>query len=487
MVERSGIDPHLFVVLGATGDLMHRKLLPALFHVCADEALRDRVALLGAARAPLDDAGFRASAQASLTAAGVAPDDQRRGWAEDRVHYQRLDPAAGTGYPALAKRITTLEASYHLPGHRVFYLALPVDAVPAALQGLGAAGLANGPGWTRVVIEKPFGHDLSSAEALNRAVHASFDESQVYRIDHYLGKETVQNLLVFRFANTLFESLWSRDRVDVVEITVAESLGVEERSGYYESSGALRDMVQNHLTQILTLTAMEVPAVLTADAVRNEKVKVLQAIPPVRAEDAVLAQYGPGAIDGQSVRAYRSEDGVSPSSTTETFAALALRVNNWRWQGVPFLLRTGKRLGSKSTRIVVSFRRPPVSFFPTTDPSEMRPNTLTITVQPDEGFELSFELKPPGHALGMQTHRMHFRYAEAFGPLADAYQTLLTDLMRGDQTLFVRADEVEAAWKVYDGLLAQRPSLRTYPAGSAGPAEADALASRVGYSWSTDA
>jgi glucose-6-phosphate 1-dehydrogenase len=484
MVEGTGIEPHLFVVLGATGDLAHRKLLPALFHVVADAGLRERIALLGVARAPLDDEAFRQATRKALADAGIAPGTPAGAWDDSRLHYQRLDPADGFDFAALARRIAEVETAHRLPGNRVFYLALPVDAVGAALAGLGAAGLAGAPGWTRVVIEKPFGHDFDSARSLNAAAHRWFDEGQIYRIDHYLGKETVQNLLVFRFANTLFESLWNRDRIDGVEITVAESLGVEERADYYEGAGALRDMVQNHLTQLLTLTTMEVPAVLDADAVRNEKVKVLQSVSPLRPEEAVFGQYSAGTVDGVPAKAYRSEDGVAPTSTTETYVALHLQIANWRWQGVPFLLRTGKRLGEKSTRIVVSFRRPPVAFFPTTDPSEMRANTLTITLQPDEGFELSFELKPPGHTLGMQTHRMHFRYAEAFGPLEDAYHTLLTDLMRGDQTLFVRSDEVEAAWRLYSPLLEHRPAVIEYPAGSDGPADADALAGRVGGHWS---
>ncbi len=486
MVERAGIPPHLFVVLGATGDLMRRKLLPALFQVSADDALRDKVVLLGAARAPLDDEKFRSLVDDAITDAGVPADDQRRSWADERVHYQRLDPAHGLSFRDLAARVTDLERSHGLPGNRIFYLAVPLDAVDPMVRGLGEAGLGQGPGWTRLVVEKPFGRDLPSAETLNRTLHGVFDESQIYRIDHYLGKETVQNLLVFRFANTLFESLWNRDRIDCVEITVAESLGVEERSGYYESAGALRDMVQNHLTQLLTLTAMEVPAVLSPDAVRNEKVKVLQAIAPPGPDNIVLGQYGAGTVDGAAVRGYRQEDGVAPDSTIETYVAMKLEVQNWRWTGVPFLLRTGKRLASKSTRIVVSFRRPPVAFFPTTEPAELRPNTLTITVQPDEGFDLSFEIKSPGHDLIMKTHKMHFRYAEAFGPLADAYQTLLTDLMRGDPTLFVRADEVEAAWRLYTPLLDHRPETEIYPAGSAGPAQADALAGRFGYRWSVD-
>ena len=485
MVQRSGILPHLVVVLGATGNLMQHKLLPALFHVSADETLRDRVVLLGVARAPLDDRSFRQQVHGSLTAAGIAPDDQRRSWADERVHFQRLWPANEGGFEKLAERVRELERTHGLPGNRIFYLAIPLDAVGEAVAQLGASGLTRTPGFARLVVEKPFGRDLASAEALNRAIHEVFDESQVYRIDHYLGKETVQNLLVFRFANTLFESLWNRDRVDAVEITVAEQVGVEERAGYYAEAGAVRDMVQNHLTQLLTLVAMEVPATLEPDAVRNEKVKVLHAVRRLEPDDVVLGQYGPGVVDGQHVKGYREEDGVAPDSMTETYAALRLTVANWRWMGVPFLLRTGKRLRAKSTRIVVSFHRPPVSFFPG-EPDGLRPNRLTITLQPDEGFDLTFELKPPGHELTMQTHRMHFRYAEAFGPLADAYQTLLADIMRGDPTLFVRADEVEAAWRIYSPLIERPPPLRVYAAGSAGPAEADRLAQAAGVDWSTD-
>jgi len=485
MVHRSGIPPQLFVVVGATGDLMQRKLLPALFHVSADEMLRDKVALLGVARAPIDDAAFRERVQSSLTSAGVAEDDRRRAWASDRVHYHQLAPPGEAGYQSLADRIRAIESALALPGNRVFYMAVPLSAVGDAVRELGAVGLNHAPGFTRLVIEKPFGQDLASAEELNRSIHAVFPEPNVYRIDHYLGKETVQGLFVFRFANSLFESLWDRDHIDSVEITVAEQLGVEERADYYEGAGTVRDMVQNHLTQLLTLVAMEPPSRLDPDSVRNEKVKVLHAVRRPDADDIVLGQYGPGTMNGARVRGYREEDGVAPDSSTETYAALRLTIANWRWMGVPFLLRSGKRLAAKSTRIVVSFRRPPVTFF-AGEPEDLRPNILTITVQPDEGFDLTFELKPPGHRLEMQTHRMHFRYGESFGPLADAYQTLLADIMRGDQTLFVRADEVEAAWEIYSALMEHRPEVHPYPAGTEGPAEAERLATSVGARWSIE-
>jgi glucose-6-phosphate 1-dehydrogenase len=479
------IDRHLFVVFGATGDLMRRKLLPSLYQVT--KALDERAPtfqLLGSARQGLDDNGYRRLATEALVASGVAPAREARRWVAARVHFASLGDAAPADYLRLKERIEQVEAAATLPGHRVFYLALPAGAIAPVVRSLGTAGLSRGPGWTRLVVEKPFGTDLPSARALNRELHAEFDERSIYRIDHYLGKETVQNLLVFRFANMLFESVWSRDRISHVEITVAEQLGVEDRATYYDHAGALRDMVQSHLTQLLTLTAMEVPASLDADDVRNEKVKVLSSIQPIRPGDVVRGQYTQGTNGRTRLRGYRAEPGVRRSSKTETFVALRLRLNSWRWQGVPFFLRTGKRLPEKRTDIVVHFRRPPVWFFPGRAPQEISANTLTITVQPHEGFELAFEIKRPGHAIELETHRLHFLYAEAFGPLADAYQTLLIDLMRGDPTLFVRADEVEAAWRVYAGILERPPPLYSYPAGSWGPREAERLPEELGHRWS---
>ncbi|HEV2165835.1 MAG TPA: glucose-6-phosphate dehydrogenase, partial [Thermoplasmata archaeon] len=304
-----------------------------------------------------------------------------------------------------------------------------------------------------------------------------------YRIDHYLGKETVQNLLAFRFANMLFESVWNRDRVDHVEITVAEELGLENRAAYYDRTGALRDMVQSHLAQLLTLAAMEVPTNLEADQVRNEKVKVLRSLQPIRPTDAVYGQYSSGTQDGATVPAYREEPGVRSRSRTETFVALRLRVNSWRWQGIPFYLRTGKRLATKLTRIVVRFRQPPVWFFGDAGTPDIHANTLSITLQPDEGFELRFEIKRPGHAITLEPHQLHFRYSEAFGPLSDGYQTLILDVLRGDQTLFVRADEVEESWRVFGPLLRRPPRIRHYGVGSWGPKAAEELLTSDGHEW----
>ncbi|MGB6231869.1 MAG: glucose-6-phosphate dehydrogenase, partial [Candidatus Acidiferrales bacterium] len=338
-------------------------------------------------------------------------------------------------------------------------------------------------GWVRLVIEKPFGRDLASAQALNKVVHENFEEKQVYRIDHYLGKETVQNLLVFRFANSLFEPQWNRDRIESVEITVAESLGVEHRAGYYEGAGALRDMIQNHLTQLATLTAMEVPEAFRADAIRREKVKVLHSVLPIRLEDVVLGQYAAGEIDGEDVAAYRDEPGVAKDSQTETFVALRLEIENWRWHGVPFFLRTGKRLPKRASQIVVNFRRPPVWIFKPFDGDTIQSNSLVIAIQPDEGFDLYFEIKAPGPGVRIQQSDLRFRYSDLFPPLPEAYETLLLDVLQGDMTLFVSDDWVEASWRLYTPLLENKPKVVPYAAGSWGPAEADALLKDLGRTW----
>jgi glucose-6-phosphate 1-dehydrogenase len=470
------VDPHLLVVLGATSDLMRRKLLPAIYRLRTGGTVPGPLIILGVSRqAGLTEESFRALTAEALAAEGVGL-AAAGPWCGKCLYFQSLGAGAPEDFQALAARIRTLEQEHRLPGNRVFYLAMPPNAFQATIVGLGQAGLNQTPGWIRLVVEKPFGRDLDSATALNEQVHHYFDESQVYRIDHYLGKETVRNLLIFRFANAIFEPLWHRNLVKSVQITVAESLGVGGRAGYYDQAGALRDMVQNHLTQLLTLTAMEVPVAFDAESIRTEKAKILRAIPPVRPSDVIYGQYDRGAVNGQAAPGYREEPGVSPDSPTETFVAMKLSIENWRWQGVPFYLVTGKRLPRRFTQIAVTFRCPPVRVFDSHCAGACSPNVLVFTVQPDEGFDLHFEVKAPGEPLQLKTQRLRYRYAEGFAPLPDAYDTLLLDVMAGDQTLFVRADEVEWAWRLYAPALDPPPSLvRPYPAGAWGPAEAAAF------------
>jgi glucose-6-phosphate 1-dehydrogenase len=467
---------HLFVIFGATGDLTARKLLPALYHLVGE---RPDTVVLGAAGSDLDDERFRERARRSLAAAGHT--DASR-WCDERVHYQRI--GRDGRLEGLAARIADIERQHGLPGHRVFYLAMPPGAFPATIEGLGGAGLNTGPGWTRLVIEKPFGHDLDSARALNDAVHTHFDESQVYRIDHYLGKETVRNLLVFRFANPLFEGSWNRDRIERVEITVAEALDVGARGRYYDHAGAVRDMVQSHLMQVLCLIAMEAPTSMDADAVRAEKVKVLHAIRNIDPGDVVLGQYE-AANDGSNA-AYRTLDGVEPDSTTPTYAAVRLLVDTWRWQGVPFYLRTGKAMARRITEIVVTFRPPPVCLFHGQPDTCMdHGDVLRLTLQPDEGFSLEIEVKEPGDQRGVRTIPLRFEYAEQFGPIPDAYETLLRDVIEGDQTLFVRGDWVEESWRLFTPLVTSRLPVLPYPAGTWGPVEAARLLGPDADGWAT--
>ena len=475
-------DPALCCIFGGTGDLSRRKILPALYRLYTGGAA-DTVYVLGVTRSgELDDAAFRDIGREALVTAGVPADAAGR-WTDARLYYHAIGEGSSGDFEALAARIAGIEARHQLPGNRVFYLALPPAGFAPTIVGLTAAGLSEAPGFCRLVVEKPFGRDLESARGLNRTIHEGWDEGQVFRIDHYLGKETVQNLLVFRFANAMFESLWNRDHVASVQITVAEELGVETRAGYYDSAGALRDMIQNHLTQLLSLVAMDPPAVLTADAIRAEKVKALTSIRPIARERVVRAQYAGGALEGTKVAGYLEEPGVRPGSTTETFVALRVEVDSWRWQGVPFLLRTGKRLPRRLTEIVVNFREPPVSLFEPYDACHLQSDTLVLRLQPDEGFALYFDVKTPGPSFRLARQPLHFDYAEAFGPLPEAYETLLLDVLEGDQTLFVHADEVEASWALYTPLLDGTSPPARYPAGSWGPDEADTLAGEGALRW----
>jgi glucose-6-phosphate 1-dehydrogenase len=479
-------EPLLFVVFGATGDLMQRKLLLALYHLHQQGKLPAGSAIVGVARHPLDDAAFRGRCLASLVEEKAGTADEVGPFCEARLFYYSLGTDTPDAYRGLGSRLARLEEERGLAGNRILYLALPLEAVSPTLEKVGMAGLNHSPGWTRVVIEKPFGRDLASAQALNVLVHQYFEESQVYRIDHYLGKETVQNLLVFRLANAFVESDWNRDRVERVEVVVDESLGVGERAEYYESSGALRDMIQNHVTQVLALVAMEPPARRNVEAIRDEKVKVLRSAEPIAPGDVVRGQYTRGTVDGKSVPGYRETTGVSPTSDTETFIALRLKFTNWRWQNVPFFLRTGKRLPAKSSRVVVTFRAPPVSFFQEEAEYEHNPDQVTILLQPEEGVEIAFEIKVPGREMRVQTHRMKFHYSDVFGPLPDGYETLVYDVMLGETNLFVRADEVEESWRLYSRVLENPPPVVPYSAGSAGPEEANRLTEEWGHRWSAD-
>ncbi len=479
------VDRHVFVIFGGTGDLARRKLIPSLYRLITENDVADRCILLGVASGDLDDDTYRAWAREALEDAGL-DDLDLESWCDDNVHYQRLAREAPS-YDEVRRRIETIEADHELPGNRAFYLALPPPVFPTAITGLGEAGLSESPGWTRLVIEKPIGTDLESARELNSVVHDFFDETQVYRIDHYLGKETVQNLLSFRFANPMFESVWTRDRVESIEITVAEDLGVGTRAGYYESAGALRDMVQNHLTQVLALVAMEPPISFDADQIRTEKVKVIEAIAPIRRENVVFGQYDAGEIDGTAVPGYLQEDGVAADSRTPTFVGLKLEVDTWRWRGVPFYLRTGKRLPKRLTQIAVTFQRPPLCIFHGhRDSCVVDPNVLLITLQPDEGFTLSFNVKAPGETFALDSQLLSFSHSDVYGRFPDAYQTLILDVIEGDQTLFVRSDEVDASWRLYDPLLDHHPELFPYAAGTWGPAVLDQDLALGGKAWTGD-
>ncbi len=478
-------DPSVFIIFGATGDLAKRKILPALWQLFSQGATAAGCAIIGTSRdATIDDAKYRDIVVDAVASAHKAADAGKlRAWADKWVFFQPADRDLNP----LKARIEEVEKSLGLPGNRAFYLSLPPAVFPPTVEHLGEIGLNRGPAgtWTRIIIEKPFGRDLATARALNELVHRNFDEHQVYRIDHYLGKETVQNLLVFRFANAMFESVWDRDHVESVMITVAEELGLESRASYYETAGALRDMVQSHLTQLLTLVAMEVPAAMDADSIRAEKLKVIRSVRPLSAEDAVLGQYEAGDVNGTPVPSYREEPGVAPDSRTDTFAALKLNVENWRWQGVPFYLRTGKRLPKRLTEIEIKFRRAPVWMFrgqasqQDAPGAELHRNTLLVTLQPDEGFSLYFDVKAPGDPFRIKRLPLHFNYAEAFAGSPEAYETLMRDVLVGDQTLFVHAAEVEASWALYAPLLDGRRAVYPYAAGTWGPAEAAHLTSHT--------
>jgi glucose-6-phosphate 1-dehydrogenase len=488
-------DPSILVLFGATGDLAHRKVMPALYQLWRTNLLPHEFVLVAIGRRPYDSASFRAEIRKSLEKyARLLPLDEAA-WKSfsERIEYRRLDFEEADGFDRLATYLDDLDEDRGTRGNRLFYLATQPSQFAEIVGQLGRVGLdheKHDGGWRRVVIEKPFGHDLASATKLNREVGKVFRESQVYRIDHYLGKETVRNLLVFRFANSLFEPIWNRRYVDHVQITVAESLGIENRGAFYEETGAMRDVVQNHLLQLLSLVAMEPPATFHADALRDEKVKVLRAITTDAAEarDVVRGQYGPGWVAGAQVPGYREETDVDSESETETFVAAKLLIDDWRWSGVPFYIRTGKRLPKRSTEIAIQFREVPHKLFAhsATDPD---PNLLTIRIQPDEGIMLRFGAKVPGLGLDVRSVTMDFTYGSAFSvDSPDAYETLILDALQGDASLFTRADEVEHAWAIVDPVIgswaeSSAPSFPNYEAGTWGPEASDALLARDGRRW----
>jgi glucose-6-phosphate 1-dehydrogenase len=484
------------VIFGAAGDLAWRKLVPALFDLYLDDLLPDAFAIIGVDGKDITVDDWRTRLESGVKQFARHHNVGSGKWKDFAVHLVDCltgDFMSADTFNTLAKKLKEQDGKLGDQVEHVFYLATPPTIVEDIVHNLGKAGLTKDVQRSRMVFEKPFGHDQESAHELNQSLLQTLEESQIYRIDHFLGKETVQNILAFRFANALFEPTWDRRYIDHVQITVAETLGVEHRGEYYDHAGALRDMIQNHLMQILSLIAMEPPVAFTADEIRARKVDVLRAIRPIPADNlhrfAARGQYGSGWLEGEKVPAYRDEPDTDPESGTETFAALKLFIDNWRWQDVPFYMRTGKRMAEGISRVIIQFRPVPHQSFPASAAIDWQPNRLEIDIQPDEGISLRFLAKQPGVTLRLSPKDMNFRYSEAFKTeTPEAYETLLLDVMQGDATLFMRADQVECAWQVVDPVLEVWSSVEAndfpnYPSGSWGPESAEALIAQDGRSW----
>jgi glucose-6-phosphate 1-dehydrogenase len=489
--------PCVVVIFGANGDLTKRKLMPALYRLAYEGRLAPGFAVIGISRTVMTDDDFRARMHDSVSKFledSPFDEDLWRSFAQG-LSYLPGDVGDSVLYRQIGKSLEEIEKEHETAGNVLFYLSTQPSQYAGIAEGLGAAGLAKGAGWRRIIIEKPFGHDLASAQDLNTRLQSHFQEEQIYRIDHYLGKETVQNIMAFRFGNGIFEPLWNRRYIDHVQITAAESIGVEGRGAYYQEAGALRDMIQNHLSQVMATIAMEPSATFSSDAVRDERAKLLRSVhilkPEEVADNAVAGQYGPGRVGGQPVAGFRQEPGVSPDSTTNTYAAVTFLVDNWRWAGVPFYIRTGKYMPKRVTEIAIQFRSAPLSVFRSSDgPGESAPNLLILRIQPEEGISLKFVSKRPGAGMTLRPVSMDFNYGTSFGERSpSAYETLLLDAIIGDATLYTRQDMVEASWRavqpILDGWSTQNFSFPNYAAGTWGPTAADQMLARRGHVWRT--
>ena len=486
-------EPCIVVIFGASGDLTKRKLLPALYHLDQSNLLPKDFGVVGVARRDLSKTFAADMKDGIVKGGGVEESEEKLQTFIDRIDYFATEFDSDEGFDTLKAHLAELDTKFKTKGNRLFYLAVAPEFFADITQRLGKHGMTgeDGQGWVRVIIEKPFGHDLESAKELNAEINSVLHEDQIFRIDHYLGKETVQNILVFRFGNGIFEPVWNRNFIDNVQITAAESIGIEGRGPFYEAAGALRDVLQNHVMEVLSFVAMEPPDSFDADAVRFEKLKVWRAIEPISLEDTARGQYGPGTTDGKQVVGYRQEERVNPESQTETYAAMKLSIENWRWAGVPFYIRAAKRLEERVTEVVITFRQPPLHLFknsPGKGAQQMEPNVLTLRIQPDDGISLKFGAKLPGPTTNVAQVEMNFSYADAFGKSsANGYERLLLDAMLGDGTLFAEREGVETTWALMTPILEawkqQTKDFPNYDAGTWGPKESDDLLARDGRAW----